>query len=100
MGRGAASFDEMPDIPKPLRTDLDREFRITSLRQVAVSQADRGLTTKTLYELDGGHSVESVVMRYPDRSTLCISSQAPSPIRSPFCPPVPVPSAPNLQPPQ
>src|SRR5712691_12780889 len=85
MARGAASFDEMRDIPKPLRTDLDREFRITSLREVAVSQADRGLTTKTLYELDGGHSVESVVMRYADRSTLCISSQAGCPIGCPFC---------------
>jgi len=85
MARGAASFDEMRDVPKPLRTDLDREFRITSLRQVAVSQADRGLTTKTLYELDGGHSVESVVMRYADRSTLCISSQAGCPIGCPFC---------------
>jgi len=85
MARGAASFDEMRDIPKPLRAELDREFRITSLRAVATSQADRGLTTKILYELDGGHSVESVVMRYADRSTLCISSQAGCPIGCPFC---------------
>ncbi len=85
LARGAASFDEMGDIPKPLRSDLEREFRITSLRQVAVSEADRGLTTKTLYDLDGGHSVESVVMRYSGRSTLCISSQAGCPIGCPFC---------------
>jgi len=85
MARGAASFDEMRDIPKPLRAELEREFRITSLHAVATSQADRGLTTKTLYELDGGHSVESVVMRYADRSTLCISSQAGCPIGCPFC---------------
>jgi 23S rRNA (adenine2503-C2)-methyltransferase len=85
LARGAASFDEMADIPKPLRSELEREFRITSLRQVAVSEADRGLTTKTLYELDGGHSVEAVVMRYSGRSTLCISSQAGCPIGCPFC---------------
>jgi len=85
LARGAASFDEMGDIPKPLRSELEREFRITSLRQVAVSEADRGLTTKTLSELDGGHSVESVVMRYSGRSTLCISSQAGCPIGCPFC---------------
>jgi len=85
LARGAASFDDMRDIPKPLRAELDHEFRITSLRPVAVSQADRGLTTKTLYELDGGHSVEAVVMRYADRSTLCISSQAGCPIGCPFC---------------
>jgi 23S rRNA (adenine2503-C2)-methyltransferase len=85
LARGTASFDEMLDIPKSLRSDLDREFRITSLKTVAVSQADDGRTTKTLYELDGGHSVESVVMRYTDRSTLCISSQAGCPIGCPFC---------------
>jgi 23S rRNA (adenine2503-C2)-methyltransferase len=85
LARGAASFDEMGDVPKPLRTELERQFRITSLRQVAMSEADHGLTTKTLYELDGGHSVESVVMRYSGRSTLCISSQAGCPIGCPFC---------------
>src|SRR5580700_2271375 len=75
----------MHDVPKALRTALDRDFRITSLRSIAVSEADRSLTTKTLFELDGGHSVEAVVMRYPDRSTLCISSQAGCPIGCPFC---------------
>jgi 23S rRNA (adenine2503-C2)-methyltransferase len=82
---GAASFEEMHDIPKPLRVALERDFRITSLLTVATTQADRGLTSKTLYELDGGHSVEAVVMRYADRSTLCISSQAGCPIGCPFC---------------
>ena len=85
LARGAASFEEMHDIPKPLRAALAQEFRITSLRSVANTEADRGLTSKTLYELDGGHSVEAVVMRYADRSTLCISSQAGCPIGSPFC---------------
>jgi len=85
LARGAASFDEMRDVPKPLRSELDRDFRVSSLKPVAISQADRGLTTKTLYELDGGHSVESVVMRYADRTTLCISSQAGCPIGCPFC---------------
>jgi 23S rRNA (adenine2503-C2)-methyltransferase len=85
LARGAASFDEMHDIPKQLRADLAREFRSTSLRPAATSQADRSLTSKTLFELDGGHSVEAVVMRYADRSTLCISSQAGCPIGCPFC---------------
>jgi 23S rRNA (adenine2503-C2)-methyltransferase len=75
----------MHDVPKALRSALERDFRITSLRPVAVSQADRALTTKTLFELDGGHSVEAVVMRYTGRSTLCISSQAGCPIGCPFC---------------
>jgi 23S rRNA (adenine2503-C2)-methyltransferase len=85
LARGAASFDEMHDIPKALRAALAEEFRSTSLRPVANTEADRGMTSKTLYELDGGHSVEAVVMRYADRSTLCISSQAGCPIGCPFC---------------
>jgi 23S rRNA (adenine2503-C2)-methyltransferase len=85
LARGASSFDAMHDVPKPLRSALARDFRATSLTPVAKSEADRGLTTKTLFQLDGGHSVEAVVMRYSDRCTLCISSQAGCPIGCPFC---------------
>jgi 23S rRNA (adenine2503-C2)-methyltransferase len=84
-GRGATTFASMHDLPKPLRAALERDFRATSLHRIAVSEADRSLTTKTLFELDGGHSVEAVVMRYAERSTLCISSQAGCPIGCPFC---------------
>src|SRR5881394_3920798 len=82
---GRANFSAMRDIPRALREELARDFRATSLRPLTALQADRGTTTKTLYELDGGHSVEAVVMRYSDRSTLCISSQAGCPIGCPFC---------------
>jgi len=85
LARGVSSFAEMLDVPKALRDALEEDFRLTSLKPIAVVEADRGLTTKTLYELDGGHSVEAVVMRYADRSTLCISSQAGCPIGCPFC---------------
>src|SRR5436309_6727442 len=85
LARGASSFGAMRDVPKALRDELDREFRITSLKPVARTDADSGLTTKTLYELDGGHTVEAVVMRYSERSTLCISSQAGCPVGCPFC---------------
>jgi 23S rRNA (adenine2503-C2)-methyltransferase len=85
VARGARSFAEMRDVPRALRAELDESFRVSSLQPVAVSEADSGLTTKTLYELDGGHTVEAVVMRYTDRSTLCISSQAGCPVGCPFC---------------
>ena len=85
LARGVTTFDAMRDVPKSLRDAMARDFRATSLKPIAVSQADNGLTTKTLFELDGGHSVEAVVMRYTDRSTLCISSQAGCPIGCPFC---------------
>src|SRR5215472_1271060 len=85
LARGADSFEAMRDIPKRLRSALSADFRLTSLTPIAVSQTDGGRTTKTLYEMDGGHSVEAVVMRYPDRTTLCISSQAGCPVGCPFC---------------
>ena len=80
-----AAFEEMWELPAPLRAELAATFRQTSLRELRRLEADGGLTTKKLYELDGGHSVESVVMRYPRRATLCISSQVGCPIGCPFC---------------
>jgi 23S rRNA (adenine2503-C2)-methyltransferase len=80
-----AAFDEMLELPGELRAELAAAFRQSSLRELRRVEADSGLTTKTLYELDGGHTVESVVMRYPRRATLCISSQVGCPVGCPFC---------------
>ena len=85
LARGADTFASMRDVPTALRAALEGEFEVTSLKPIATSVVDRGLTSKTLYELEGGHSVEAVVMRYTDRTTLCISSQAGCPIGCPFC---------------
>ncbi|MGI8652957.1 MAG: 23S rRNA (adenine(2503)-C(2))-methyltransferase RlmN, partial [Geodermatophilaceae bacterium] len=38
--------------------------------------ADRGTTRKTLWRAFDGTLIESVLMRYPDRATLCVSRQA------------------------
>jgi 23S rRNA (adenine2503-C2)-methyltransferase len=75
----------MRDLPAGLRRELTASFRASSLEEVRRTVADRGLTTKLLYRLDGGYTVEAVVMRYPRRSTLCISSQVGCPIGCPFC---------------
>jgi 23S rRNA (adenine2503-C2)-methyltransferase len=80
-----AAFEEMLELPAPLRAELAAGFRVSSLRELRRLEADGGLTTKKLYQLDGGHTVESVVMRYPRRTTLCISSQVGCPIGCPFC---------------
>jgi 23S rRNA (adenine2503-C2)-methyltransferase len=79
------TFDEMRELPGQLRAELAGSFRRTSVREIRRLEADSGLTTKKLYVLDGGHTIESVVMRYPRRSTLCISSQVGCPIGCPFC---------------
>jgi 23S rRNA (adenine2503-C2)-methyltransferase len=78
-------FALMHDLPGGLRDQLAAGYRASSLRLLRRSHSDGGQTTKVLYELDGGYTVEAVVMRYPGRSTLCISSQVGCPIGCPFC---------------
>jgi 23S rRNA (adenine2503-C2)-methyltransferase len=85
LARGAATFDEMHDLPAGLRAELAGAYRLSSLEPVLESAADGGLTTKLLYRLDGGYTVEAVTMRYSRRTTLCISSQVGCPIGCPFC---------------
>src|SRR5918995_798189 len=48
-------------------------------------EADKGTTRKTLWKLFDGALVESVLMRYTDRATVCISSQAGCGMACPFC---------------
>jgi 23S rRNA (adenine2503-C2)-methyltransferase len=48
-------------------------------------EADAGATRKTLWRLFDGALVESVLMRYPDRTTVCVSSQAGCGMNCPFC---------------
>lgn len=80
-----AGFHDMLELPAGVRADLAASFRPSSLVELRRRDADGGLTTKRLYGLDGGHTVESVVMRYPRRATLCISSQVGCPVGCPFC---------------
>ena len=85
LARGAASFEDMREVPAALRADLAASFRVSSLEEIACSEIAPDRTTKYLYRLDGEYTVEAVVMRYPRRSTLCISSQVGCPIGCPFC---------------
>lgn len=57
----------------------------TLLDPVRTVACDDGTTIKTLYRLHDGSLVESVLMRYPDRVTMCISSQAGCGMNCPFC---------------
>jgi 23S rRNA (adenine2503-C2)-methyltransferase len=55
------------------------------LSEVTTLSGDRGATRKTLWEGFDGVRIESVLMRYPDRCTVCISSQAGCGMACPFC---------------
>ena len=55
------------------------------LREVRTLDCDEGMTRKTVWRLHDNSLVESVLMRYPDRITMCISSQAGCGMNCPFC---------------
>jgi 23S rRNA (adenine2503-C2)-methyltransferase len=55
---------------------------LTPVRELT---ADEGTTVKTLWRLFDGALVESVLMRYPGRTTICVSSQAGCGMNCPFC---------------
>jgi 23S rRNA (adenine2503-C2)-methyltransferase len=79
------SPDEMTDLPRAVRDDLVRDLLPTLLTPVRSLTADRGATVKQVWRLFDGALVESVVMRYPHRVTVCISSQAGCGMNCPFC---------------
>ncbi|QIM20464.1 23S rRNA (adenine(2503)-C(2))-methyltransferase RlmN [Phycicoccus sp. HDW14] len=77
--------EEMTDLPKAVRDDLVRDLLPPLLTPVRSITADDGATVKQVWRLFDGALVESVVMRYPHRVTVCISSQAGCGMNCPFC---------------
>lgn len=88
---GAADWDEVTTLARPLRASLAERLRFDTLALTTLSAADGGATEKALHRLSDGRLVESVLMRYPggpdrrERSTVCISSQAGCAVGCPFC---------------
>jgi len=79
------SPEEMSDLPKAIRDDLVARLLPRLLTPVRTVQADNGQTLKSVWRLHDGALVESVLMRYPRRVTVCISSQAGCGMNCPFC---------------
>ena len=77
-------LSELSTLPKALRERLERAAP-TALREVTRSVSDGGDTVKFLWELRGGARVETVLMHYDDRSTVCVSSQAGCAMACGFC---------------
>ena len=76
---------EMTDLPAAQRDELVAELLPSLMTPLRTLEADRGTTRKTLWRLFDGALVESVLMRYPDRVTMCVSSQAGCGMACPFC---------------
>ena len=75
---------EMTNLPRRLRERLDRLLP-TELTRSPSRCRDGGDTVKFLSALDGGYQIETVLMLYPDRATVCVSSQAGCAMGCGFC---------------
>ena len=84
--RRLADPDALTDLPKRVRTALALEPRLApGLTLAHQSSADRGNTVKWLWTLAGGARIETVLMHYPGRSTVCVSTQAGCAMACGFC---------------
>jgi 23S rRNA (adenine2503-C2)-methyltransferase len=82
--RQGRPLEELTTLPAELRHRLAAELP-PALRPVAEHEGDGGETVKWLFELDGGARVETVLMHYRDRSTVCVSTQAGCAMGCGFC---------------
>ncbi|WP_288273074.1 23S rRNA (adenine(2503)-C(2))-methyltransferase RlmN [uncultured Bifidobacterium sp.] len=80
-----ADASTFTDVPASLRGDVQQAFFPTLITEVTRQVADDGQTVKTLWNLFDDAKIESVLMRYPNRTTLCISSQVGCGMGCPFC---------------
>src|SRR3954464_13818617 len=83
--RGAASYEDMTNLPAALRERLEAEVPLSSLEFVRDALAPDG-TEKALFNTADGRPIEAVLMRYRDgRRSLCLSSQSGCPLTCTFC---------------
>jgi 23S rRNA (adenine2503-C2)-methyltransferase len=83
--RYAQTFAEMSNLPKTLRERLEEEAILSPLRIVTQVVSQAGDTQKILFCLPDGQTIETVLMVYEKRRTLCISSQAGCAMGCTFC---------------
>jgi len=76
--------DEWSNVPKAVRSRVAAALA-NALELAHESISDDGQTVKWLWTLADGHQVETVLMHYPDRTTVCVSSQAGCAMACGFC---------------
>lgn len=80
----AATYERMPDVPKRLRERLESELPL-GVEVLEERTADGGSTRKALLRIGGEHVIETVLMGYPDRVTVCVSTQSGCGMGCGFC---------------
>ena len=82
--RRATSFEQMSDLPKSMREQLAAEFQLFAA-EVESHQVASDRTEKLLLKLGDGETIECVLMREPERVTVCISTQVGCAMGCVFC---------------
>ena len=82
--RRITTFEQMTDLPASLRKQLGEQFRFSPF-EVVGHQIAKDATEKLLLRLHDGELVECVLMRDPDRRTVCISTQVGCAMGCVFC---------------
>jgi 23S rRNA (adenine2503-C2)-methyltransferase len=80
-----SNYSEMANIPASLRGELATEVPISLLETVRTVATDDGETIKTLYRTGDGQVLETVLMLYPNRATVCVSCQVGCAVGCAFC---------------
>lgn len=83
--RYAADFDAMTNLPTGLRAALAERLAFAPLQPALEQHSADGQTKKLLFQLGDGQLIETVLMRYDERRTVCISSQAGCAMGCVFC---------------
>ena len=83
--RSAISFEQMTNLSKSLRSQLEELYEIKPAQLIDCLDSDDGLTTKFLLELNDGNAVETVLMRHDYGNSVCISTQVGCAMGCKFC---------------
>ncbi len=82
--KDAQSFEDMSDLSKDLRNQLNEEFTLDVLK-IKEKQVSRDGTIKYLFELLDGSLIESVLMIHDYGRSLCVTSQVGCNMKCTFC---------------
>ena len=81
----ASDFAAMTNLPAALRDSLASVLPLSLLTPVRTLTADDGETIKALFRTGDGQLLETVLMLYPDRATVCVSCQVGCAVGCAFC---------------
>lgn len=81
---GVINPDEMTNLPQAFREELKKSFRC-DLPKVVSQLTSKDGSTKLLLKDQKGRSIETVILRYENRTSLCVSSQVGCKLACSFC---------------